>query len=81
MGSVAEIKKVLFSSAARAGYGRVKKVVILGDGAHWIWSMCKELFSDAEYILDFYLIPENVYSYAKELFSGNEKKYKNGRTQ
>lgn len=76
MGSVEEFKKVLFDSAARAGYGRVKKVVIIGDGAHWIWNMCKELFPDAEYILDFYHMTENVYSYAKELFSGNEKKYK-----
>lgn len=76
MGSVAEFKKVLFDSAARAGYGRVKKVVVIGDGAHWIWNMCKELFPDAECILDFYHMTENVYSYAKELFYGNEKKYK-----
>jgi hypothetical protein len=75
MGSVAEFKKVLFDSAARAGYGSVKKVVIIGDGAHWIWNMCKELFPDAQCILDFYHMTENVYSYAKELFSGNEKKY------
>jgi len=75
MGSVTEFKKVLFDSAARAGYGRVKKVVVIGDGAHWIWNMCKELFPDAECILDFYHMTENVYSYAKELFPGNEKKY------
>lgn len=76
MGSVVEFKKSLFDSAARAGYGRVKKVVVIGDGAHWIWNMCKELFPDAECILDFYHMTENVYSYAKELFYGNEKKYK-----
>ena len=75
MGSVTEFKKVLFDSAARAGYGRVKKVVVIGDGAHWIWNMCKELFPDAECIVDFYHMTENVYSYAKELFPGDEKKY------
>lgn len=75
MGGVTEFKKVLFDSAARAGYGRVKKVVVIGDGAHWIWNMCKELFPDAECILDFYHMTENVYSYAKELFPSNEKKY------
>ena len=37
--------------------------------------MCKELFPDAECIVDFYHMTENVYSYAKELFPGDEKKY------
>lgn len=75
LGSVNEFKKALFDSAARAGYGKVKKVVVIGDGAHWIWNMCKELFPDAECILDFFHMTENVYDYAKELFSNNEKKY------
>lgn len=76
LGSVTEFKKVLFDSAARSGYGKVKKVVIIADGAHWIWNMCKELFPDAEYILDFFHMTENVYDYAKALFYNDEKKYK-----
>jgi len=76
LGSVGEFKKVLFDSAARSGYGKVKKVVIIADGAHWIWNMCKELFPDAEYILDFFHMTENVYDYAKAMFNNDEKKYK-----
>jgi len=76
LGSVNEFKKLLFDSAAKAGYGQVKKVVVIGDGAHWIWNMCKELFPDAECILDYYHMAENVYSYAKELFPYDEKKYR-----
>lgn len=76
LGSVNEFKKTLFESAVKAGYGSVKKTVIIGDGAHWIWNMCKELFPDAECILDFFHMTENVYNYAKELYYGNEKKYK-----
>jgi hypothetical protein len=76
LGSVNEFKKLVFDSAAKAGYGKVKKVVVIGDGAHWIWNMCKELFPDAECILDFYHVSENVYSYAKELYPNNVKKYK-----
>lgn len=75
-GSVGEFKKVLYDSAARAGYGRVKNVVVIGDGAHWIWNMCKELFPDAECILDYYHMTENVYSYSRELFPNDDKKYK-----
>lgn len=75
LGSVNEFKKVLFDSAARSGYGKVKKVVIIADGAHWIWNMCKELYPDAEFILDFFHMTENVYDYAKALFNNNEKEY------
>jgi transposase-like protein len=75
LGSVTEFKQVLFDSASRSGYGKVKKVVIIADGAHWIWNMCNELFPDAEYILDFFHMKENVYDYAKALFSNDEKKY------
>lgn len=76
LGSVNEFKKVLFDSAARAGYGKVKKVIVIGDGAHWIWAMSKELFPDAECILDYYHITENIYDYAREVFDYQEKKYK-----
>jgi len=76
LGSVDEFKKLLFESAASAGYGKVKNVVVIGDGAHWIWNMCKELFPDAECILDFYHLSENVYNYAKELYPNDENNYK-----
>lgn len=75
LGSVNEFKKILFESSVKAGYGKVKRVVVIGDGAHWIWNICKELFPDAECILDYYHMVENIYTYAKELFSNNEKKY------
>lgn len=45
-----------------------------GDGASWIWNMCKELFPDAECILDYYHLKENVYDYAKALYPTDEKK-------
>jgi hypothetical protein len=72
-GSVDEFKKVLFDAAARAGYGSIKKVVIIGDGAKWIWNMCKELFPDAVHILDLFHMKENIYDYAKALFPNDTK--------
>jgi len=74
-GSVSEFKKLLFETAARAGYGKIKRVVIIGDGAKWIWNMCEELFPDAVCILDLFHMKENIYDYAKALFPNNEKKY------
>lgn len=71
-GSVNEFKKFLFVAAAKAGYGKLKEVVVIGDGAQWIWSMCGELFPDAVQVLDFYHFSENAHNYAKALYPENE---------
>ena len=64
VGNVNEFKKFLFSAAAKAGYGKIKEVVLVGDGAQWIWNLCEELFTDAVQILDYYHLTENVNNYA-----------------
>jgi hypothetical protein len=71
-GSVQEFKKFLFAAAARAGYGKIKEVVVIGDGAPWIWGMCEELFPDAVQILDFYHLSENTNNYAKAIYPEDE---------
>jgi hypothetical protein len=75
-GGVEEFKKLLFDAAARAGYGKISQIVFIGDGAHWIWNMCEELFPDAVQILDYYHLSENVHSFAKYLYPNNEVKMK-----
>jgi hypothetical protein len=71
-GSVNEFKKFVFAAAARAGYGKIKETIVIGDGAPWIWNMCEELFPDAVRILDFYHLSENVHSYARYLYPEDE---------
>ena len=73
LGKVEQFKQFLFNSAVKAGYGKVKRVVFIGDGAHWIWNICKELFPDAECILDYYHMTENVYKYAKQHYTTESK--------
>jgi hypothetical protein len=75
IGSVAEFKKHLFACAVRGGYGYYKETVILSDGATWIRNMVEELFPDAQQILDFFHLCENVNSYAKYLFNMDDSKY------
>lgn len=75
-GGVDEFKKLLFDAAARAGYGKIRQVVFIGDGSHWIWNMCEELFPDAVQILDYYHLSENVHSFAKYQYPDNEIKMK-----
>jgi hypothetical protein len=74
-GSVSEFKKLLLDTAIRAGYGKINRVVLIGDGAKWIWNMCEELFPDAVCILDLFHTKENIYDYARALFPNDEKKY------
>ena len=71
-GSINEFKKFVFAAAARAGYGKIKEVVVVGDGAQWIWNMCDELFPDAVRILDYFHMSENTYQYSKFLFPDDE---------
>lgn len=71
-GSVHEFKKLVFAAAVRAGYGKIKEVVVVGDGAPWIWNMCEELFPDAVQILDFYHFSENTNNYAKAIYPEDE---------
>ena len=46
-GGVDEFKWHVLALAIRNGYGRVKKTVIISDGAMWIRSVKKELFPEA----------------------------------
>jgi hypothetical protein len=75
VGSVTEFKKHLLACAIRNGYGQFKETVLLSDGATWIRNMVEELFPDAQQILDFYHLCENVYTFAKALFNMDESKY------
>jgi len=75
VGSVAEFKKHLLACSLRNGYGRFKETVILSDGATWIRNMAGEIFPDAQQILDFYHLTENVFTFAKTLFNMDESKY------
>ena len=72
LGSCETFKKMLFKAAINNDYGKVKKVVFIGDGAPWLWNICDELFPDAEQILDFYHLKENLYDYAEYLHPENE---------
>lgn len=76
IGPSEEFKRFMFSLAIRNGYGNYRETVLIGDGATWIRSMKEELFPDAQQILDFYHLCENVYSYAKSVFSADENIYK-----
>jgi len=75
IGSAEDFKKYVLNVAVKSGYGQINDVVILGDGASWIRTMCNEIFPDATQILDFYHLKENAYSYAKSLYGDDKDAY------
>ena len=75
IGTSEDFKKYMLDIAVRAGYGKIKKVVVISDGATWIRTVCNEIFPDAVLILDLYHLKENIYTYAKHKHPGNPAKY------
>ena len=76
IGSADEFRKHLAACAVRNGYGSYENTVVLGDGAPWIRTMVEEYFPDAQQILDFYHLCENVHEYARHYFMMDEQKYR-----
>jgi hypothetical protein len=72
VGAVPEFKKHLLACALRGGYGRFKETVVLSDGATWIRNMVQELFPDAQQILDYFHLCENVNTFSKAMFGADE---------
>lgn len=75
VGSVSEFKKHLLACALRRGYGSFRDTIVLSDGAAWIRNMVDEIFPDAQQILDFFHLCENVNTFAKYIFNMDESKY------
>jgi hypothetical protein len=75
VGAAEEFKKHLLACALRNGYGQYKETVVLADGASWIRNMVDELYPDAQQILDYFHLCENVHTYAKALFCMDISQY------
>jgi hypothetical protein len=54
-----------YAEALRRGVTRAAKVIVLGDGAPWIWGIAEEHFSGAIQIVDLYHAREHLVSLAK----------------
>lgn len=76
IGGVQDFKKHFFSCALKNGYGEYEKTVLISDGATWIRNMRDELFPDAQQILDYYNLCENVNTFAKYFFGHEPSQYR-----
>jgi hypothetical protein len=61
----------IYALAQAAGGRRAKQVVILADGAKWIWGLAEEQFPGAIQIVDEYHAREHVWEVARAAFAGH----------
>jgi hypothetical protein len=64
----------LWCEAVRRGVLEAEEVVVLGDGAHWIWNIATDLFPSATQILDWYHASQYVWLSASALWGENASK-------
>ena len=67
----------LWSQAAALG-AEHRRVIVLGDGAPWIWHLAAELFPDRVEILNWYHADEHISAVARGLYGEGTKKLRRG---
>ncbi len=63
--------KLLYALAVRSGLQRARQLVVLGDGAVWIWHLAADHFPQAVQIVDIWHAREHVWKVARAVFGPN----------
>jgi hypothetical protein len=58
----------IYAEAVRRGIERARQVIVLGDGAPWIWGIAEEHFPGAIQILDLYHVREHLGTLAQVVY-------------
>lgn len=65
---VEDLMRQLYRQAIDCGLGQAQDVLVIADGALWIWTAVKDRFQDARCRLDLYHAHEHLWSVAHELY-------------
>lgn len=68
--------RALYQEAARRGVEHAAQVVVVADGAPWIWNLAAEHFPGATQILDFYHASERIHTVARAVYGEGTRKAK-----
>jgi hypothetical protein len=71
-----EFGRRIFTEAIRRSSRRAQQVIVLGDGAAWIWNIADEHFPEAIQIVDLYHAREHLSGLAKVLYGPGTHKTK-----
>jgi hypothetical protein len=71
-GGVDELREQLFAEAQRHGLAEAEKVLVIADGALWIWNLTGDRFGQAQQRLDYYHASQHLWAVAQALHPENE---------
>jgi hypothetical protein len=66
--ALSDFGRHLYALASQHGLRGAKQVVVLGDGARWLWRLVEEHFPDAVQIVDVWHAQEHVWEVAQAVF-------------
>jgi hypothetical protein len=67
-GEPAELGRRLHWEAQRRGLARAKWILVVGDGAPWIWNVAADRWAEAQEVLDFYHASEHLWELGRALY-------------
>lgn len=67
-GGIEELKRQLWAEAMRHGLGQAKEVLIIADGAVWIWNLAADRFAGARQRLDPWHALQHLWAVAHALY-------------
>ena len=71
-GGTEALKQQLWAEAMRHGLGQAQEVLVVADGAVWIWNLVKDRFGQARQRLDPWHALQHLWSVAHALFPEDE---------
>ncbi|HEV2455490.1 MAG TPA: hypothetical protein VGY98_14595 [Verrucomicrobiae bacterium] len=71
-GGVDDLREQLFAEAQRQGLAQAAKVLVIADGAVWIWNLAGDRFAHAHQRLDYYRASGHLWAVAHALHPQDE---------
>lgn len=68
-----ELRDQLHAEAMRRGLGQAKRVLVIADGAVWIWNLVEQRFPEAAQRLDLFHAGQHLWAAAQALHGPGEK--------
>jgi hypothetical protein len=70
------LREQMHGEALRRGLGQAASVLVLGDGAVWIWRLADDRWPQAKQRLDFYHAVQHLVAVGRALFGADREKFK-----